>query len=259
MLDIALWPDIKISPVWSMKSQTASVSCACAKRSLPGSGTDIGQVWGTCGKKMVATPLPARRTPMADLAYREVYRMSTEETRLRMVMTYQQTHSISATAREWHCARQTVRRWVQRFAAEGAGGLADRSRRPRHCPRQTAPALEEAVRRAWEGSHYGRLRLALCLRAQGIALSPHTIRHILRRSVPPRTRRRRVHAAGRSRAGTSTDGRPARPPARRLRPAPPRASHAPASSAEAGSTPPPGFRAGGDRTRCRSPHDVHQR
>jgi len=86
---------------------------------------------------------------MADLAYGEVYRMNAKEARFQIVKTYQQTRSISATAREWRCARQTVRRWVQRFAAEGTEGLADRSRRPRHCPRRTDPALEEAVRRAW--------------------------------------------------------------------------------------------------------------
>jgi len=128
---------------------------------------------------------------MADLAYGEIYHMNAKEARFQIVKTYQQTHSISATARAWRCARQTVRRWVQRFAAEGTEGLADRSRRPRHCPRRTDPALEEAVRRAWEETHYGRLRLALYLRAQGVDLSPHTLRHILRRSVPPQTRKRR--------------------------------------------------------------------
>ena len=71
---------------------------------------------------------------MADLAYGEVYHMNAQEARFQIVKTYQQTHSIRATARAWRCARQTVRRWVQRFAAEGTGGLADRSR---HCPRQT--------------------------------------------------------------------------------------------------------------------------
>jgi transposase InsO family protein len=36
-------------------------------------------------------------------------------------------------------------RWLARFAAGGEAALADRSRRPRHSPRRTAPEVEQAV------------------------------------------------------------------------------------------------------------------
>lgn len=128
---------------------------------------------------------------MADLAYREVYRMTTAKARMGLIETYKKTGSISATAREWHCSRQTVRKWLERYAAEGEAGLCDRPRRPHHSPRQTDPNLEQAVLQAWQETHYGRRRLALLLRAQGIEISPHTVRHILRRHVPPQPRKRR--------------------------------------------------------------------
>jgi transposase-like protein len=62
---------------------------------------------------------------MADLAYREVYAMTRDQARLRMVMTYAETRSVSETARRWGTSRQVVRRWLTRFQAEGLSGLSD--------------------------------------------------------------------------------------------------------------------------------------
>ena len=73
---------------------------------------------------------------MADLAYREVYRMTTPEARKKMIETYHETGSIRATALKWRTTRHTVRKWVRRYEAEGDPGLQDRSRRPHHSPRQ---------------------------------------------------------------------------------------------------------------------------
>ena len=52
---------------------------------------------------------------MADLAYREVYAMTREQARLRMVMAYAETQSASETARRWGTSRQVVRKWLKRF------------------------------------------------------------------------------------------------------------------------------------------------
>ena len=128
---------------------------------------------------------------MAELAYREVYAMNRLEARKQLVRTYLETGSVSATARLWHTSRQVVRKWVTRYREQGDAGLADLSRRPRHSPRQTASDVEQAVLTAHRQTHLGRQRLALYLRAHGIELSPHTIRHILRRSGCQRQRRRR--------------------------------------------------------------------
>lgn len=125
---------------------------------------------------------------MADLAYRTVYAMNDVQARMHLVRTYQRTGSLSATAREWRTSRHTVRKWVRRYEAEGLEGLKDRTRRPRHSPNRTPAAVEDRVLEAWEQTHYGRHRLAIFLRAQELELSPHTIRHILRRRRPPQKR-----------------------------------------------------------------------
>jgi len=129
---------------------------------------------------------------MADLAYRTIHAMNLVKARRQLMKTYQETSSIRETARRWHTSRQVVRKWVRRFEAEGDAGLQDRSRRPNSCPRQTPPQIELQVREAREATRYGRERLALYLQRLGLDISPHTIRHILRRHDPiRRTRQRR--------------------------------------------------------------------
>jgi transposase len=118
---------------------------------------------------------------MAELAYREIYTMNPVEARKRLVRSDQELGSIRATAQLWHTSRQVVRKWVARYQAEGEAGLEDRSRRPQTAPRQTPPAWEQAVLQARQETGLGRRRLALYLQRHGISLSPHTIRHILRR------------------------------------------------------------------------------
>jgi putative transposase len=128
---------------------------------------------------------------MAELAYREVYAMNRLEARHHLVRTYRETGSIRETARRWCTSRQVVRKWVRRFLQQDPSGLQDHSRRPLHCPRQTPKDTEERVMQAWQQTRYGRKRLALLLRAQGLCLSAHTIRHVLRRHRPPQPKARR--------------------------------------------------------------------
>jgi transposase len=116
--------------------------------------------------------------------------MNRVEARQHLVRTYQQTGSIRETARRWGTSRQVVRKWVRRFLQDSMG-LQDHSRRPLHCPRQTAHEVEERVMQVWQQTHYGRKRLALLLRTEGLCLSAHTIRHVLRRHRPPQSKARR--------------------------------------------------------------------
>ncbi|TKJ28465.1 MAG: hypothetical protein CEE40_11565 [Chloroflexi bacterium B3_Chlor] len=69
--------------------------------------------------------------------------------------------------------------------------MEDRTRRPLNSPTQTPPEIEHQVLEAWQKTHYGRHRLALYLRAHGLCLSPHTIRHTFRRRRPPQKRKPR--------------------------------------------------------------------
>ena len=68
----------------------------------------------------------------------------TFDLRLRMVQNARK-HGIRATARDFKCARNTVRKWVRRCKAEGLRGLRDRSRAPHSCPHKTSPEAEKAI------------------------------------------------------------------------------------------------------------------
>ncbi|MEM3658250.1 MAG: helix-turn-helix domain-containing protein [Candidatus Hadarchaeum sp.] len=108
--------------------------------------------------------------------------MNPEGTRRKLVETYMRTGSISQTAHLWGTSRALVRKWVRRYQEEGLAGLRDCSRRPRRSPRRTPPEVEAKVYAARKRTGYGRKRLAWYLwREEGLALSPHTLHHILRR------------------------------------------------------------------------------
>jgi transposase len=127
-----------------------------------------------------------------------MYRMNRSEARRQLVQTYQRTGSLAQTARLWQTSRAVVRTWVRRFQAEGEAGLQDRSRRPHSCPRRTDPALEQQVVSLRKATGYGRQRLSRELwHRSGLALSPNTIRHILRRHglVQPRRPRKLCYPA----------------------------------------------------------------
>lgn len=134
---------------------------------------------------------------MAELAYRELYRISPQEARRQLVNYYRASGSIRATARAWKTSPREVRRWVRRWQADPNTDFADRSHRPRGSPRQTAPELEARVLALRAQTGYGRQRLARVLRAEGYTLSADTIRHILHRAgvFKPRPKRKAVYPA----------------------------------------------------------------
>jgi len=53
--------------------------------------------------------------------------------------------NVSELCRRTGISRKTAYKWLDRFATGGAEALADRSRRPRHSPRQTCPEIEQCV------------------------------------------------------------------------------------------------------------------
>lgn len=57
----------------------------------------------------------------------------------------QGTSNVSALCREYGISRKTGYKWLERYAADGVEGLADRSRRPHGSPGQTSPAVEATV------------------------------------------------------------------------------------------------------------------
>ena len=78
-------------------------------------------------------------------------------------------------ARPQASARETVRKWVARFQAEGVEGLQDRSSRPHRLHRPTPQAIVEQVealrRQRWTGKQI----------AAELGVSPATVSRILRR------------------------------------------------------------------------------
>lgn len=92
--------------------------------------------------------------------------------------------NMSALCREYHISRPTGYKWRARYLAEGAVGLADRSRRPHRSPVQTPAAMEERVLAAREAHPtWGGRKLKRHLENQGQAgvPAPSTLTAILRR------------------------------------------------------------------------------
>jgi putative transposase len=53
--------------------------------------------------------------------------------------------TISELCREYEISRKTAYKWIDRYEAEGAAGLVDRSRRPHHFPNATPDELVQAI------------------------------------------------------------------------------------------------------------------
>ena len=72
----------------------------------------------------------------------------TQETAFRQrVLTYQQKgHSVTETANRYHLSRKTVYKWRKRWDGTRES-LEDRSRRPKHSPRQQTEAEIKLVKR----------------------------------------------------------------------------------------------------------------
>jgi transposase InsO family protein len=83
--------------------------------------------------------------------------------------------SKAAAARQFNVSAKTVAKWVERFRAEGVGGLHDRSSRPLSLPGQTPPAtcatIETLRRQRYTGKQI----------AVEVGVSPATVSRVLRR------------------------------------------------------------------------------
>ena len=80
------------------------------------------------------------------------------EIRLRLAKEAIRT-SIRATARDWDCSRNTVRRWKRRYEKEGLQGLKERSHAPENCPHKISGRLEQKIIRLRKRSGFGPRRL----------------------------------------------------------------------------------------------------
>lgn len=75
------------------------------------------------------------------------------EQRFQAVLEVLGGASVTDVARRYGVVRQTVHRWLRRYADSGVSGLADQSSRPHSCPHQMSPQVE-----AWWLRCVGRIR-----------------------------------------------------------------------------------------------------
>jgi transposase len=67
------------------------------------------------------------------------------EQRFKAVSEVFEGASVTDVARRYGVGRQTVHRWLRRYAGGGLGALADKSSKPGSCPHQISPKLEAEI------------------------------------------------------------------------------------------------------------------
>ena len=113
-----------------------------------------------------------------------------------------------ATAREFRCSRNTVRKGLRRYREEGPKGLEDRSRAPRRIPHKTPPAWEaEVLRRRERTPGFGAERLK---REFGLKPGISAIKRIIRTHGLSRHRKKKQPP---ERGSPRAEGPPSTPPA----------------------------------------------
>ena len=127
------------------------------------------------------------------MPWKEVSTMSQRHEFIRLAQ--QPGTALRGLCRRFGISPPTAYKWLTRYAAAGAEGLQDRSRRPHQMPQRTAAALEQAIlhlrtaQPAWGGRKIHARLQALGYRA---VPAPSTITAILRRhgrlaaAAPPR-------------------------------------------------------------------------
>lgn len=105
-----------------------------------------------------------------------------KEERLRFVVAASRREkTLSELCREFGISRPTGYTWLKRYEAGGSTGIAERSRRPRHSPKQTSAEKEEAVvalRQQWPD--WGAPKLQALLLREHPDWSPITVRTVHR-------------------------------------------------------------------------------
>ena len=121
------------------------------------------------------------------------------EQRFQAVLEVLGGAAVTDVARCYGVARQTVHRWLRRYAESGVGGLVDQSSKPHSCPHQM-PARVEArvVEMRWQHPGWGPATIAYHLAEEGMSPVPSRsaiYRALLRHDLVNRKRRRKPRSA----------------------------------------------------------------
>ena len=109
--------------------------------------------------------------------------MDVREQRVQFVVAaVRKEKPFRALCQEFGVSRPTGRLWLKRYREQGIEGIAERSRRPHHSPRQTGCAIEQQVVELRERyPDWGARKLQYKLSEQGLALTVSTVHRILLR------------------------------------------------------------------------------
>ena len=119
---------------------------------------------------VVAMPTPSNLEPRMDSHENA---RTTPHGRMLIVERFAEGRSVGHVAAAAGVTAKTVRKWRDRFAAEGAAGLRDRSARPHHSPRRLPAPTEaqiEALRRQRRSSPAIARRLGRAVSTVGLVL-----------------------------------------------------------------------------------------
>jgi len=89
-----------------------------------------------------------------------------EQQRILVVAEREAGASITELAEIYGVSRKTIYKWLERFDQSGAGGLADRSRRPHTSPTQVSEEVADAIVAARQRWKWGAVKLLTKLEEQ---------------------------------------------------------------------------------------------
>lgn len=122
-----------------------------------------------------------------------------DEERIRFVVSASRgDRSLGQLCEEFQISRPTGYEWLRRYQAGGMAGVVEKSRRPRHSPRQTATEIEQRIVELREQRpDWGARKLQVLLEQEQIHLPVITVHRILLRRGLVREADRRRAAVGR--------------------------------------------------------------
>ena len=110
----------------------------------------------------------------------------------KKIVEYALNNGISAAANNYGTTRKTVRKWVNRYAAEGTKGLKDRSRIPNHLPLKMSIEEEKRIIEIRKKQPYlGAIRIKY---EHNIKRSPSAIHRVIKEAglTKPRKKKYKV-------------------------------------------------------------------
>jgi len=109
--------------------------------------------------------------------------VNVDDQRVRFVVSASRREkAMRELCEEFEISRPTGYEWLRRYTASGIAGVAEKSRRPRRSPRQTAAEIEErVVELRQQRPDWGARKLQVLLAQEGITLPIITVHRILLR------------------------------------------------------------------------------